>query len=96
VTPEDAGLPRAASEGLLGGEAEENAAMMRALLDGEKGALRDIVLLNSAAALVISGRTRDLAAGVELAAQAIDKGKSRETLEKLVTITNGSPPSDGS
>ena len=96
VTPEDAGLPRATSEGLLGGEAEENAAMMRALLDGEKGALRDIVLLNSAAALVISGRTGDLAAGVELAAQAIDEGKSRETLEKLVAITNGSSPPVGS
>jgi anthranilate phosphoribosyltransferase len=96
VTPEDAGLPRAASEGLLGGEANENAAMMRALLDGEKGPLRDIVLLNSAATLVISGRTGDLAAGVELAAQAIDEGKSRETLEKLVAITNGSSPPVGS
>ncbi len=89
VTPEDAGLSRAAPEGLLGGEAEENAAMMRALLDGEKGPLRDIVLLNSAAALIVAERADDLITGVELAAAAIDEGATRETLEKLVAITNG-------
>lgn len=89
VTPEEAGIARAAPEDLMGGEAEENAAMMRALLDGEKGALRDIVLMNSAAALIIAGRTDDLAAGAELAAAAIDEGATRETLEKLVAITNG-------
>ncbi|MBL6935216.1 MAG: anthranilate phosphoribosyltransferase [Alphaproteobacteria bacterium] len=89
VTPEEAGIARAAPEDLMGGEAEENAAMMRALLDGEEGALRDIVLMNSAAALIIAGRADDLAAGAELAAAAIDEGATRETLEKLVAITNG-------
>ena len=89
VTPEEAGIARAAPEDLMGGEAEENAAMMRALLDGEEGALRDIVLMNSAATLIIAGRADDLAAGAELAAAAIDEGATRETLEKLVAITNG-------
>jgi anthranilate phosphoribosyltransferase len=89
VTPEEAGLSLAAPEDLLGGEAEKNAAMMRALLGGESGPLRDIVLLNSAAALVIAGRAEDLATGVELAARAIDEGRSLATLEKLVAITNG-------
>ncbi len=89
VTPEEAGLSLAAPEDLLGGEAEKNAAMMRALLGGESGSLRDIVLLNSAAALVIAGRAEDLATGVELAARAIDEGRSLATLEKLVAITNG-------
>ena len=95
VTPEEAGLPRAGPEDLLGGEAGENATMMRALLDGEKGPLRDIVLLNSAAALIIAGRADNLAAGVKLAARAIDEGATRETLEKLVAITSGAPPPDG-
>ncbi len=89
VTPEEAGIARAEPGDLMGGEAEENAAMMRALLDGEKGALRDIVLLNSAAALIVAGRADNLAAGAELAAAAIDEGATRETLDKLVAITNG-------
>jgi anthranilate phosphoribosyltransferase len=89
VTPEDAGLSRTSPEALLGGDSDENAAMMNALLNGEKGPLRDIVLLNSAAALVIAGRAEDLTGGVKLATQAIDEGAARQTLEKLVAITNG-------
>jgi anthranilate phosphoribosyltransferase len=92
VTPEEAGLSRARLAELKGGEPAENAARLIALLEGEAGALRDIVLLNSAAALVVAGRAADLKAGVALAAQAIRDGSARHTLDRLVAITNEPPP----
>ncbi|HJM61136.1 MAG TPA: anthranilate phosphoribosyltransferase [Alphaproteobacteria bacterium] len=90
VTPEDAGLSRAAAAALKGGDPNENAAALRAVLDGEVGAYRDIVLLNAAAALVVAERAADLAEGVAQAMAAVDGGKAREVLAKLVDITNGS------
>ena len=90
VTPEDAGLTRAAAAALKGGDPKENAAALRAVLDGEVGAYRDIVLLNAAAALVVAERAADLAEGVAQAMAAVDGGKAREVLAKLVDITNGS------
>jgi anthranilate phosphoribosyltransferase len=89
VTPEDAGLPRARLDDIKGGDPTANAAHMTRLLDGGRGPLRDIVLLNSAAALIVAGRARDLRHGVDQAADAIDEGKARRVLEKLVAITNG-------
>jgi anthranilate phosphoribosyltransferase len=89
VTPEDAGLPRASLDDIKGGDPTANAAHMTRLLDGGRGPLRDIVLLNSAAALIVAGRARDLRHGVDQAADAIDEGKARRVLEKLVAITNG-------
>jgi anthranilate phosphoribosyltransferase len=62
---------------------------MTLLLEGQRGPLRDIVLLNSAAALIVAGRARDLRQGVDQAAEAIDAGKARRVLEKLVAITTG-------
>jgi len=88
VTPEDAGLKRASLAALKGGEPAENAAKLRALLEGEEGALRDIVLLNAAAALIIAGKAPDLRAGVVLAAKAIQSGAAKTALDKLVAITN--------
>jgi len=88
VTPEDAGLKRASLAALKGGEPAENAAKLRALLEGEEGALRDIVLLNAAAALIIAGKAPDLRAGVALAAKAIQSGAAKTALDKLVAITN--------
>lgn len=88
ITPEDAGLPRAHPEALKGGTAEENAAALRALLNGEPGAYRDIVLLNAAAALVVAGKAAHLRDGVALAAQSIDDGRARHALEQLVTLSN--------
>jgi len=88
VTPEDAGLPRADIADLRGGDAEENAAALRALLDGEKGAYRDIVLLNAAAALVVGERAADLAGGAALAAAVIDDGRAAKALAALVEATN--------
>jgi anthranilate phosphoribosyltransferase len=92
VTPEDAGLGRAAPQALKGGEPEENAATMMALLGGETGPIRDIVTLNAAAALVIAGKADDLKAGAALAAAAIDGGAARAALDKLVEISNLPPP----
>ena len=89
VTPEDAGLPRATLDDIKGGDPAANAAQLTLLLDGRRGPLRDIVLLNSAAALIVAGRARDLRRGVDQAAEAIDEGKARRVLEKLVAITNG-------
>jgi anthranilate phosphoribosyltransferase len=89
VTPEDAGLPRATMADLKGGDAAVNAAALRQVLDGARGAYRDIVLLNTAAALVVGGRVQTLADGVGIAAASIDSGAARAALERLVAATNG-------
>jgi anthranilate phosphoribosyltransferase len=89
VTAEEAGLPAHPFEHIQGGSPDENAAALRALLDGVAGAYRDTVLLNAAAALVVAGRADDLKAGVALAAAAIDSGAARARLQRLVAITNG-------
>lgn len=89
VTPEEAGLPRAAPEALKGGEPETNAAGMRAMLAGEPGALRDIVCLNAAAALVVADRAETLREGAAMAAAAIDDGRAAAKLAALVAATGG-------
>lgn len=88
VTPEDAGLPEAKLSDLKGGDAATNAAALRALLEGAPGAYRDVVLLGSAAALVVAGKAKDLREGVPIAAEAIASGRARAALDKLVAITN--------
>jgi anthranilate phosphoribosyltransferase len=88
VVPEEAGLKPAGIEALKGGEPAENAALMRALLEGMPGPLRDVVLLNSAAALVVAGRAENLQQGADAAAQAIDSGRARQILDQLVAMTN--------
>lgn len=90
ITPEDAGLPRAALSDLLGGTPEENAAALRALLDGAKGPYRDIVLMNAAAAFIVAGRAGNLREGVALAEAEIDSGRARAILDKLIVTSNGS------
>ncbi len=87
VTPEDAGLPRSPIDAIRGGDAEENAAALRALLSGQAGAYRDIVLLNAAAALIVADKAADLAEGAALAAAAIDDGRAAQALERLARIT---------
>jgi anthranilate phosphoribosyltransferase len=88
VTPEDAGLPRADLAALRGGDAEENAVALRALLDGATGAYRDVVLLNAAAALIVADRAADLAEGAAVAASVIDDGRAARALADLVEATN--------
>jgi len=88
VTPADAGLPTATMDSLVGGDREHNAAALRALLGGAPGAYRDIVVLGSAAALIVAGKAADLKSGAALAAEAIDSGRALEALNRLVRITN--------
>ncbi len=90
VTPEQAGVPRAALADLMGGDAAANAAALRAVLAGARGAYRDIVLLNAGAALVVGGKATTLADGVRLAAGAIDDGRARAALDRLVAASNRS------
>jgi anthranilate phosphoribosyltransferase len=87
VTPEDAGLARATLASLKGGDARHNADAILRLLDGESGPFRDIVLLNAAAALIVAGRTSDLKSGAVLAAQSIDNGLARRTLDRLRALS---------
>jgi anthranilate phosphoribosyltransferase len=89
VTPEDAGLPRHPLAAVKGGEAPENAAALTHLLDGEPGAYRDIVLLNSAAALIVADKAANLSEGAEMAARVIDSGAAKAVLAKLVAVSNG-------
>lgn len=88
VSPEDAGLPRAAPECLKGGTPDENADAFRRLLAGERGPYRDIAILNAAAALVIADATQTLRDGAEMAAQSIDEGRARNALALLIAISN--------
>jgi anthranilate phosphoribosyltransferase len=89
ITPEAVGLRRATLSELTGGSPEENAKALRALLDGEEGAYRDIVLLNAAAGFLVGEKVETLREGVELAAKSIDSGAARAALEKLIEVTNG-------
>jgi len=91
VTPEMAGLPRATPAELKGADAATNAAAITELLAGRPGPYRDIVLLNSAAALLVAGKAADLKAGVALAATAVDSGEAKATLAQLIAITNRAP-----
>ena len=81
VVPEDAGLATHPIAALRGGDAAYNAAALRAMLAGEAGAYRDAVLLNSAAALIVAGAAHDWRAGVEEAAEAIDRGLAKALLD---------------
>lgn len=83
VDPADLGLAHSDRAGVAGGTAAENAATIRSVLEGKPGAARDIVLINSAAALVVAGVSSDLADGVARARQAIDSGAARQKLADL-------------
>jgi anthranilate phosphoribosyltransferase len=89
VHPEDAGLPVHPFESLLGGAPEENAAALRALLEGARGAYRDAVLLNAAAALLVAERAADLREGVAMAEESIDRGAARAKVAALAAATQG-------
>ena len=89
ITPADAGLLPARLSDLVGGDAAENATAITELLDGKKGPFRDIVLLNTAAALIVCDAAPDLRAGVELAAAAIDDGRAKAALSALVETSHG-------
>jgi anthranilate phosphoribosyltransferase len=88
ITPDQAGLALTELETLKGAEAVVNAGALMRVLAGEKTAYRDIGVLNAAAALVIAGKTKDLAEGAKLAAQVLDDGAALQTLRKLIAASN--------
>jgi len=89
VTPADAGLAPAKLSDLKGGDAKFNAAAIRDVLAGKKTPLRDIAVLNAAAALIVAGKAANLPDGAALATHSIESGAARAALEQLVGITNG-------
>jgi anthranilate phosphoribosyltransferase len=86
IVPEDAGVPRAAMAALKGGDPMHNADAIRGVLAGQRNAFRDIVVLNSAAALMVAGKAADLKQGAEMAVASIDGGKAHKALETLIGI----------
>ena len=88
ISPRNAGLPDAKLEDLIGGDAAENAAHIRAVLVGNLGPFRNIVLLNAAAALLVAGKAKSLRDGVALAAESIDNGRAKGVLEALVKLSH--------
>ena len=84
ITPEEVGIARSALADIAGGDATANAGLVRAVLEGEHGARRDVVLMNAAAALVAAGAASDLAEGVVRARESIDSSRAAEVLERLV------------
>lgn len=86
IAPEEIDIPRASLAQLKGGDAMHNAEEIRKVLSGERNAFRDIVVLNSAAALMVAGRARDLKEGAALAAESIDDGKAARALAILKRI----------
>ncbi len=88
VTPEDFGLGRAPISAISGGDAAHNAELLRAILAGEPGPRRDIVIANAAAALVAAGSAADFIDGARFAAESIDSGAARRKLEALIAFTS--------
>jgi len=87
IDPSAFGMPYARPEDLAGGDVERNAAIIRQIMAGKKGPARDIVLLNAAAALWVAGKSDGIAAGLRLAADAIDTGKATQVLANLVAFS---------
>lgn len=88
VSPADAGLPESDAEALKGGDGDYNAKALNELLDGTPSAYRDIVCYTAAAALLIADKVDNLQSGAEMAAEAIDSGKARAALDRLIEISN--------
>lgn len=88
ITPEQFGFSRCKREDLMGGTPAENAEITRAILNGEKGHKRNAVLMNAGAALYIAGKADSLGDGIALAAELIDSGKAKNTLDNLIVLSN--------
>jgi anthranilate phosphoribosyltransferase len=88
ITPEQFGFKMAAIGDIIGGDAAANAGILRAILNGEKGTKRDMVLMNTAAALVAAGKADDFKEGIRVAEDSIDSGKALERLERLIAFTS--------
>jgi anthranilate phosphoribosyltransferase len=89
--PRTFGMPPASRTDLAGGDATGNARILREILGGERGPMRDIVLMNAGAAIYLGGGARDLHEGIREAAASIDSGAARKKLDLLVEATGGKP-----
>ena len=89
IEPEALGLDRVSMADLKGGDANENAAALRRLLEGGPGAYRNAVLLTTAAALVVADKARDLKEGIRIAADSVSSGRAKAALDKFVMLSNG-------
>jgi anthranilate phosphoribosyltransferase len=87
VAPDDFGIALATLDQISGGDAKENAQIIRAILDGEKSPKRDVVVLNAAAALVAAGKVDSIDAGVPMAVQSLDSGAAKAKLEALIAFS---------
>jgi anthranilate phosphoribosyltransferase len=87
VDPMDFGIARGDARALGGGDAATNAESIRSVLAGDKGAVRDIALLNAAAAVVVAGIAPDLGAGIEVATESVDSGRAARALDALVRVS---------
>ena len=92
LTPEDFGVKRASISEIQGGNAQENAAIIRRILLNEDGAKKDIALLNAAAGLVVGGKAQTLREGINLARESIQSGNALDKLEKLISVTQRLAP----
>jgi len=88
IDPEEYGFKRAPIEAIQGGNAQENAQITLKIFEGEKGAKRDIVLLNAAMAFVVDGKARDMQEGIEMAKESIDSGLAKNHLKNIVKTSN--------
>jgi anthranilate phosphoribosyltransferase len=88
VHPADFGLAKASPESLKGGDAAKNAGIVKAVLSGEAGPPRDVVLLNAGAALFVAGAADTVKAGIARAADAIDSGAAMDVLNQLIAVSN--------
>ena len=87
ISPDELGLPWVSVEEIKGGDKAENALILRRLFQGEKGPIRDVVLLNGAAILMVGGKAQDLKDGIGLASEAIDSGEALRRMEALVELS---------
>ena len=87
VAPEDFGVERAPLDAIAGGDAAHNAQLIRAILAGERGPRRDIVIVNAAAAIVAAGLSADFLEGAQAAGESIDSGAAQKKLDALLAFT---------
>ena len=85
--PSDFGLEIVPSAALAGGDAAQNAQILRDILDGKGGPRRDVVLLNAAAAIAAGGLAEDIAGGIEVASLSFDSGRARHALDRLIEVS---------
>lgn len=88
IKPEDFGIKRASMKDLQGGDAKENAEIIRDILSGKEGPKTDIVLLNAGAGIMIGGKAETIAEGIEIARDSIDSGKAMDKLNRLIELSN--------